>query len=138
MIVFTNENGEIKDVGTTTDPTLTPQEVTDGSFDGMSVALICCYKVVIDNGNVVMRTPYIDSRLLDHIDQLGKQVQAVTPYTLTKTAYIDDTECVFTGIPNGNMTVYCTVPHTTEIDGDRVTVSFEPLEEVIEVTISII
>jgi hypothetical protein len=57
---------------------------------------------------------------------------------MTKTAYIDDTECVFTGIPTGNMTVYCSVPHTVERDSDRVTVHFEPLEEVIEVTISIL
>lgn len=60
------------------------------------------------------------------------------PTTLSKTAYIDDTEVTFTDVPTGNMTVYCSVPHTVERDGDRVTVKFEPLEEVTEVTISII
>lgn len=60
------------------------------------------------------------------------------PWKATKTAYIDDTECVFTGVPTGNMTVYCSVPHTVERDGDRVVVRFEPLEEVTEVTISIV
>ena len=60
------------------------------------------------------------------------------PTTLSKTAYIDDTEVTFENVPQGNMTVYCTVPHTVERDGDRVVVKFEPLEEVKEVTISII
>lgn len=138
MIIFTNEKGEIHDVGSTTDLMLTPIEVTDGTFDGWSEAKICCYKVRVQDGNVVMLTPYVDSSLIEHIDQLGKQTEAITPKQFTKTAYIEDTEVVFTDIPTGNMTVYCSVPHTVERDGDRVTVKFEPLEEVIEVTISII
>lgn len=72
------------------------------------------------------------------VSEQGEAIKAVTPVTMTKTAYIDDTECIFTEVPTGNMTVYCSVPHTVERDGDRVTVRFEPLEEVIEVTISII
>lgn len=71
-------------------------------------------------------------------DDTASKVTEITPWTVSKTAYIDDTECIFTGVPQGNMTVYCTVPHTVEIDGDRVTVRFEPLEEVTEITISII
>lgn len=138
MIVFVNERGEIHDVNTTTDPKLTPIEVTDGSLDDMSEALICCYRVVVADGVVAMRTPYVPSVVLESIDRLGKQTEAITPWTMTKTAYIDDTECIFTDVPTGNMTVYCSVPHTVEIDGDRVAVRFEPLEEVIEVTISII
>ena len=72
------------------------------------------------------------------VSEQGEAIKAVTPVTMTKTAYIDDTECIFTEVPTGNMTVYCSVPHTAERDGDRVTVKFEPLEEVTEVTISII
>ena len=72
------------------------------------------------------------------VSEQGEAIKAVTPVTMTKTAYIDDTECIFTEVPTGNMTVYCSVPHTVERDGDRVTVKFEPLEEVTEVTISII
>ena len=71
-------------------------------------------------------------------DDTASKVVEITPWTASKTAYIDDTECIFTEVPAGNMTVYCTVPHTVERDGDRVTVRFEPLEEVTEVTISII
>lgn len=71
-------------------------------------------------------------------DDTASKVVEITPKQFTKTAYIEDTEVVFTGVPSGNMTVYCTVPHTIERDGDRVVVKFEPLEEVTEVTISII
>lgn len=41
MIIYENSNLEIHDVGSSTDPTLTPIEVTDGTFDGWSVAKIC-------------------------------------------------------------------------------------------------
>ena len=34
MLIFENSNLEIHDVGSSTDPTLTPIEVTDGTFDG--------------------------------------------------------------------------------------------------------
>ena len=140
MTIYCNEKGEIHDVGSTKDLTLTPIEVTDGTFDTWTVAKICCYKVRVQDGNVTMLTPYVDSRLIEHIDQLGKQTEAVTPWTSTKTAYIDDTECIFEGVPTGNMSVYVGgVNHTLfERDGDRVTVKFEPLTEVKEVTISII
>ena len=136
MNIYVNDKGEIH--STTPDPTLTEIEVTDGSFDGWSDAKICCYKVKVDNGNVTMMTPYVDSRLIEHIDMLGKQVEAVTPTTLTKTAYIDDTEVVFTNVPQGNVSAYMTVPHTVEREGDRVTVRFEALEEVQTVTINIL
>ena len=140
MIIYCNEKGEIHDVGSTTDLTLTPIEVTDGTFDTWTVAKICCYKVRVQDGNVTMLTPYVDSRLIEHIDQLGKQAESAIPWTATKIAYIDDTECIFEGIPAGNISVYVGgVNHTLfERDGDRVTVKFEPLEEVTEVAISII
>lgn len=138
MLIFVNERGEIHDVNTTKDPKLTPIEVTDGSLDDMSEALICCYKVTVVDGVVEMRTPYVPSTVLESIDRLGKATEAITPTTITKTAYIDDTSVTFTDVPSGNLTVYLAIPHTVERDGDRVTVYFEPLEEVTEVTISII
>ena len=138
MKVYVNERNEIHEVNTCSDPSLIELEVTDGTFDGWSEAKICCYKATVQDGNVTMMTPYVDSRLIEHIDQLGKQTEAITPKQFTKTAYIEDTEAVFSGVPTGNMTVYCSVPHTVERDGDRVTVKFEPLEEVTEVTINII
>lgn len=73
-------------------------------------------------------------------DDTASKVVDITPWTASKTAYIDDTSVSFENVPNGNMSVYVGgVNHTLfERDGDRVTVKFEPLEEVIEVTISII
>lgn len=138
MTIYINDRNEIHDVGSTTDPKLTPIEVTDGSLDDMSEALICCYRVKVEDGVVTMRTPYVPSTVLESIDRLGKQTEAITPWTASKTAYIDDTECVFENVPQGNLSAYMTVPHTVERDGDRVTVKFEPLEDVTEVTISII
>ena len=138
MLIFCNDRNEIHDVGSTTNPDLTPVEVTDGSFDGMSEALICCYKVNVVDGNVQMRTPYVPSSVLESIQRLGKGIEAVTPTTMTKTAYIDDTEVVFTEVPQGNVSAYMTVPHTVEREGDRVTVRFEALEEVQTVTINIL
>lgn len=138
MVVFVNSRNEIHDVNSTKDLTLTPIEITDGSFDGMSEALICCYRVTVVDGVVTMRTPYVPSSILESIDRLGKQTESITPWTASKTAYIDDTECIFENIPAGNVTVYCPVPHTVEKQDSRVVVKFEPLEEVTEITISII
>ena len=141
MLIFVNDRNEIHDVGSTTDPKLTPIEVTDGSLDDMSEALICCYKVTVVDGVVVMRTPYVPSTVLESIDRLGKQTEAITPWTASKTAYIDDTEVTFYEVPTGNVTVYIggySGNYTVNRVQDRLTVEFEPLEEVTEVTISII
>lgn len=72
------------------------------------------------------------------IEGVRQSVSEVTPYTETKTAYIDDTFLVFTNVPDGNLTVYFDKPYTVERDANRVTVKFEPLEEVTTITISII
>lgn len=140
MIVFVNDKSEIHDVGSTNDPTLTPLNIIDegNPFNGWSDAKICCYKVSVTEGIVTMLTPYVDSKLIAHIDQLGKQIEALTPYSQTKTAYIDDTLVVFTNVPSGNLTVYFDKPYTVEREADRVTVKFKALEEVTPITISII
>lgn len=140
MLIFVNDRGEIHDVNTTKDPKLTPIEVTDGSLDDMSEALICCYRVKVEDGVVTMRTPYVPSIVLESIDRLGKQTEAITPWTASKTAYVDDTEVTFTDVPWGNTSVYVGgVNHIFfERDGDRVIVRFEPLEEMKEVTINVI
>lgn len=72
------------------------------------------------------------------ISSIGRQTEAITPWTATKTAYIDDTECIFENIPAGNVTVYCSVPHTVEKQDGRIIVKFEALTEVIDITISIL
>lgn len=73
-------------------------------------------------------------------DDTANKVVEITPWTASKMAYIDDTSVSFENVPQGNMRVYVGgVNHTLfERDGDRVVVRFEPLEEVVEVTINII
>lgn len=142
MILYLNDKSEIHDVNSTEDLSLTPVYVDENNkefpFKGMSNEGICCYKVTVNDGVITMFTPYVDSQVVPHIDQLGKHVQTVTPYTETKTAYIYDTMVVFTKVPSGNIAVYFDKPYTVERDADRVTVKFEPLEEVTTITISII
>lgn len=76
------------------------------------------------------------------VDDTANKVVEITPYTQTKTAYIGDTECVFTDVPQGNLSVYLAdaqIAYSVTRESDRVTVDFlEPLEEVTTVTISII
>ena len=71
-------------------------------------------------------------------DFTGIKVDAVTPYTETKQAYIGDTEVTFYDVPEGNVTIFFDKPYTMEKVADRITVSFEELEEVTEITISIL
>lgn len=68
-----------------------------------------------------------------------QNISAITPYTETKTAYILDTEIVFNSVPQGNLSVFFSIPtdYTISHVSDSVVISFEPLEEVTEVTISI-
>ena len=78
MILFVNDKGEIKDIDSTEDKSLTALEITGNNpFEGWSDARIRCYRVEVRDGEVVMMTPYVSSTLLDHIDYLGKGTQAV-------------------------------------------------------------
>ena len=148
MIVFTDSNGVIYDVGenTTGDESLNRIEITDENnpFAGWSKGKICCYKCQVIDGRVVMMTPAVDSRLIRNFDNDSKAIETITPYTVTKNAYIDDTEVVFTDVPDGNMSVYVkdnegNYPlYTVERTGNIVTVHFDPLETVTTVTISVI
>lgn len=73
MYVSVNNKNEIKQVGVSTDPNLTSLYINDeeNPFKGWSEVKICCYKVNVTDGIVMMMTPYVDSRLLDHFDQVG-------------------------------------------------------------------
>lgn len=77
MIIFVDSQNQIRDVDTNSmqDETLTAVEVTDGTFDKWSKAKICCYVAEVVDGRVYMLTPYVDSRLIMHIDQLGAQTE---------------------------------------------------------------
>ena len=74
MTVYTDEEGRIKAVGSTKDETLIPVEIIDDEdnpFNGWSVSRICCYRVRVADGRVVMMTPYKNSILLDVYDEFG-------------------------------------------------------------------
>ncbi len=72
MIVYINSKNEIKDVDTTTDATLTPIEMPeDNPFDNWSVAKICCHKLRLENGQYTGFTPYVDTKIIEHIERLG-------------------------------------------------------------------
>lgn len=76
MKIYVNDKNEIKDVGTTTDESLIEYVINDdinNPFATWSIAKICCYKAVVENGIVTGFTPYVDSRLIEHIDRLGKE-----------------------------------------------------------------
>lgn len=73
MILFINEKNEIKDVNETSNPNLVPVEVDNDIFLGWSFAKICCFKVKVENGIVTMFTPYVDSRIIEHIERQGQQ-----------------------------------------------------------------
>jgi hypothetical protein len=142
MKIFVNSKNEIRDVDTNSlhDETLSELEVTDGTFDGWSKALICCYKVEVEEGVVIMKTPYVDSRMLYHRDQLVRETEALTPYTDTKTAYTGDTEITFYDVPSGNVSVYINGylgNYAVNRIQDRLTVSFDELNDQTDITISI-
>lgn len=74
---------------------------------------------------------------------IRQSVSDVTPYTESKTAYIDDAEVVFERVPEGNLSVYVTdaegnAPTFTVAKTEIVRITFaEPLTSVTTVTISI-
>lgn len=86
------------------------------------------------------------SALWDKINELSKslsdytgiRVDEVTPYTETKQAYIGDTEVTFYDVPEGNVTVFFDKPYTMEKVADRITLTFDELDEVTDITISIL
>lgn len=144
MILYVDSENKVRAVNTTTDTSLKPLYVDESNdtfpFKGWSTAKICCYMVNVIDGVVTMWTPYVDSRMLDSIDAMGHQIDNATPYKETKKAYIDDTETIFYGVPHGGISVALSNPsieYAVTYDDGNVVVSFEPLEEVTEITLTI-
>ena len=106
-------------------------------------------KYVIVRRNVIEK--HVDGAIFHEYDEkmipredwsVFEGVFEVTPYTESKTAYIDDTEVRFTDVPQGNLAVYFESNggypnYNVSRDGDRVTITFEPLEYIGTVTISV-
>lgn len=72
------------------------------------------------------------------VDDSANKIVELTPYTETKTAYIDDTEIMFTDVPNGNLSVFGIDNFSMTKDNGRLILTFEPLEEVAQITISVL
>lgn len=105
MILYVNSKNEIKDVGFTEDARLKPIEADDNIFKGWSVAKICCHKVYLNNGVFAGYSPYVDSRIIEHIDKLAMQTeQNASDVVDTQIAVAEtyekvvDTECDVTDI----------------------------------------
>ena len=74
------------------------------------------------------------------LNNLSERVSEITPYTDTKTAYIDDTEVVFNGVPDGALLVSFSngnTSYSTSREDGVLTVVFAPFDEVVEVTITV-
>ena len=74
MKVYINQNNEIKAVNTASDASLLELDILDefNPFAEWSEEKICCYKVNVKDGRVVMMTPYVDSKLIEHFDIGGR------------------------------------------------------------------
>lgn len=73
-------------------------------------------------------------------EQTTAQVNAITPYTETKTGYYGEREKTFYDVPIGNITVFFSNYNGNYSVGkiaDRVTVSFDTLTEQTDITISV-
>lgn len=97
MILFINSKNEIKDVNETSDENLTAIEVDDEStpFANWSVAKICCHKVMLnEEGKYTGFTPYVDTRIIEHIERLGlgnEKTDAKTNMVSEETALLTET-----------------------------------------------
>lgn len=90
--------------------------------------------------NALIKSWALDKQYTEaDINGTRQSVANITPTVMTQTAYIQDTEVVFVNVPHGSLTISCDADYTFSRIDDTVVVTFtEPLEEVIDVTISII
>lgn len=144
MIIYVDCENKIRAVNSSTDSSLTPIFVdeTDPSypFKGWSTSKICCYQVEVHDGIVTMMTPYVDSRCLEFVDQMGHQIDSITPYRVTKTAFYKETEKTFYDVPDGLVSVFFnnySGSYSVKRVEDRLIVSFDALEQKTDITISI-
>ena len=99
----------------------------ESRFEALQAAFIQAQK------NQIPITAKADSTV-----SLSRQIEDITPYKLTKTAYIEDTTLTFENVPTGNLSVFSTVSeYNVNRDGETVIIDFAPLEEVTEFTIMI-
>lgn len=151
MILFVNDKQEVHavNVNNTGDKTLTPVFVDETKkqvidIASWSIARICCYKMAVSNGIIIMITPYVDSNSIPHYDQLGRQVEDITPYKAVEKASAGETEVTFVGVPEGKTLTTVVkdlegnfIDHNTTKSEDIVKVFFDPLTYAADITLSI-
>lgn len=76
------------------------------------------------------------------ISNVNNRVSQITPYVMTKDVYIGETSCEFNLVKNGNITAWLTTQDVQlacnfEVIENKIIVSFEELEEVGTVSVSI-
>lgn len=124
-----------------------------GTYKGYSELFVASYvkgndsiSIELINNDIVQQIEDLNSsidELDEDIEGVKQDVANITPITLTKTAYIDDTEIVFEDVPEGTLSIYTIDSEGKPIDFEMnrennvVTLSFEPLEHVTNITLTI-
>lgn len=93
MKVFVDDQNRIRDVGSTKNESLTEVDIADNNqnpFIGWSKAKICCYSVIVQNGAVIAFYPYVTTSIIDSIDRLGLEIEALEKIVKDQQATIDD------------------------------------------------
>lgn len=84
-----------------------------------------------------------EDKYTPNIAKIEDQIENITPYMAYQKAYIGDTEVIFQNVPKGNLSVYVEDSEGNYLDykvvreGGVLTVTFEPLENVTTITITI-
>ena len=71
------------------------------------------------------------------VDDTTNKVDAITPYSATKQAYIGDTELVFDDVPQGTTVVYGLSNYNISNEMGELRITFSPLDSVTDVTINV-
>lgn len=101
-------------------------------------------QILEDNFRAFITTRTNDKFYTDaDINGNRNSIANITPTVMSKTAYLYDTSIQFENVPEGNITVYfnpsvISANYTLERIGNIVRLTFDPLEEVTEVTLSIL
>lgn len=101
-------------------------------------------EIVYPKGTDAPLSPSPYDNLSKRINKVSTQVNNITPYADSKNAYIDETECIFENVyKEGTLTVNVVdrngilIDYQVEREDNNIIVTFEPLEEVATVSITI-
>lgn len=124
-----------------------------GTYKGYSELFVASYvkgndsiSIELINNDIIQQIEDLNisiDELDEDIEGVKQDVANITPITLTKTAYIDDTEIAFEDVPEGALSVYTIDSEGKPIDFEMnrennvVTLTFEPLEHVTNITLTI-